>query len=151
MNQVVAYGPIESFLPFIPEYLVVLTNDQVTRLINRTSGDTCITQQDLDLLLQDGRTRKCIRAMQTDYWPCIDQDWTWYPKSEEAVWRSNKAQEILKQALSIQGNPLHKLNLIQACAQISGLDLNMLMARLELSRTSPEESLTEIFKRVKPT
>ena len=119
-------------------------------MINRTSGETVITQHGLDKFLHDNRTAKCVYWYKPDHWPCVDQEWIWYPKSEEATWRSNKAQELLKQAMSVQGNPVQKLDFIRACAQISGLDLEGLIFQLESNRASPKESLVDIFKRIKP-
>ena len=66
------------------------------------------------------------------------------------VWRGKKAEEMVRTAANLKGNPLLVLNLLEGASKLRDFDLRDFVSVLKAKRTT-EESLDAVFLRVRDT
>ena len=151
MHEIMAFGPVSTVRPYIPECLIIKDMDSSTITYITHTVEKVIERSELDRLLS---TREMVPLMPlvdlgTDSWICIGiSTHEIFLKAEEAKFRASKAIQLLEKSQNSSG--CEALKLLQACAHIIQLDLKGLMHKLESNRTSKAENFIDIFKRIKP-
>lgn len=71
------------------------------------------------------------------------------PIGEVERWKSEKSQELLKQAQSMTGDPDRRIVLLRVAAKLGNVPLKSIMDKIESARKSKNERLEDLFQRIK--
>ena len=66
-------------------------------------------------------------------------------------WRDQAAVDLVQKAMGTKGDPLHVLNMLESAAKLRSLDLAGFVTTLNVQRSNDDESLGEVFLRVRGT
>jgi hypothetical protein len=69
--------------------------------------------------------------------------------SDIGGWRDRVAVELVQHAMEIRGEPLRVLNMLESAAKLRSLDLADFVSVLNTQRANEDESLGEVFLRVR--
>ena len=130
--------------PHIPDFVLtehdgaamVLFRDMATRSCSDEERSTAIS---IDLRIGQGE------------WVVVDGR----PKSVKledlSEWRDQAAVDLVQKAMGTKGDPLHVLNMLESAAKLRSLDLAGFVTTLNVQRSNDDESLGEVFLRVRGT
>ncbi len=126
--KVVGYVSNKNVFPFIPNEIII--QDELTKKLIR-NGPCQVYEGDYIPLepfnLSEG------------YWFAVEEAGpVKFEFENELAWRSKRAQELVKQASTIQGDPLRVLEIGMAAAELQGLNLPELSRKVEEIRGQDE-------------
>lgn len=137
-------------LPYVPDLVIIKEGDRYWSLKkDQTLMDIGIIGY--KYLLDNGE----IYAIHEEKW--VDNHWISVEESktvlfsleEENKWRGKRAQELLAQTNSIKNNPEKVISMIRASGLLVNIKVPGLIKNLESQRKSADETLSDIFQRVK--
>lgn len=143
MWKIVGYGPV-SRQPSVPDY-VLLDDGNEKKCILRGDPRVCSEQPvpgeiaplDGSVLFFDGM------------WIAVEEDRVeTFVATHEKEWRAERSRRLIAEASSVHGDPVRKLQMMEAAGKLVGVDIPGLVRRLQLSKSSPDEDLAEVFRRV---
>ncbi len=144
-------GIVPDFFPYIPDRVVVERANRL-HLRGKNEGEEFdLTEGEFDQLVESGKMQRV--APPVDFpdglWPCVDQTVLWFPLKDEAGYRANTAKKLLAETGTVTGDPMTALRLVRAAAHMAKLNLPSVLSDIEGARSSPSESLAEIYARSK--
>lgn len=71
------------------------------------------------------------------------------PLADMDCWKNNMASKLVQEAMTIKGNPLKTLNMLESAAFLRNLDLGGFVSTLKTQRGNEDESLESVFLRVR--
>jgi hypothetical protein len=97
-------------------------------------------------------TRKVDLIMSSSQWIVIDSKKpVVIEKSEIEKWKNRRSEELVKEASGIKGNPLRVLDLLESAAKLKSFELSDFVRKLGEQRKDENESLEDLFLRVRGT
>jgi len=147
MIEVIAFGPPAATNPHVPDYIVVRDGPVLLRAGQGNKPDSEVI---LGPLLKSGHAIRLEPPIewQPDSWLVIDNKPAWILSGKMDDWRSLRSKEILTEA-SMMNDPEAKLARLKTAGRIAGVPVETLVGRLESARTSPDERLEDVYRRLR--
>jgi len=149
---VVAYGlhdGLEIDFPVVPDYLVLRQRDRYWRLDQSGEADVGAAWY------RHAVVHGLVSEIKASPWipgssAIVEESGIIiFPKEEEPERRAAMAKELVNQASSVKGNPERSLSLLRAAGKMVEIPVGELVSKLESARERPEESLLDIYRRVR--
>ena len=149
MWKIVGYGPSAAALPFVPDFILVQDDHLGTRCILRSDPRTGSEEPVPGVHVAHSGGVPFADGM----WVCIESDAEarTFLASAEKEFRSRRAQELAAYAMTLKGDPVRTLEIVQAAGALQGMDVPGLARRLQHSQERPDEPLPEVLERLRRT
>lgn len=145
---IIGYSPQAFLFPSIPERVVIKYRDRILCVSRDCYEEVEIGESGFKKLLDSNLVTRLEKPelFILDNWLCLEQSAiVWFKKSDEAIWRMNRARQLLVEAKDKPASA--SVFLLVSCANILGINLPTLFGELERYRKFPRETFSEIFDR----
>jgi hypothetical protein len=145
-TKIVAYGPVSSEIITVPEYLII--RDSQVFLLAKPK-ETTMCEVSLSNMLSQGTAVMISPYIEWKFgeWLVIeDNKCRLVTNSELDKWKIDKSVNLLNEA-KLEVDLEKRVGKIKTSASVAGVNLDQLLSDLEKLRTSPEETLEELFKK----
>jgi len=139
-------------LPYVPD-LFILREGERFWSVERISGEeTDVGRVGYDRMVSQGDVLPLPNpvAWEDGRWAAVEEGGlSFFDRSGEDRWKSERAKSLVEEARSLKGEPERALSLLRASGALVNIPVPGLVGRLERDRRSPDESLLDIYLRVK--
>lgn len=145
-------GPVPDDLPYVPDTFLLQEGERFW-MVERLSGkETDIGRTGYDHMASSGSFTVLEQAVpwEDGRWAAVEESGlAFFDKDGEDRWRSDRARELLAEGKALKEDPERALALFRASGTLVKIPVPSLVGHLERQRSSRNESLVDIYNRVK--
>lgn len=151
-HMIIGYGPVISWYPHVPEFIVLQTPTKIVKC-DQSGKTTDLTPKSLDDLVANKQIRLLDKHIQYENgdWVAIESgspvSFVKFKSNEIQKWTVDRATKMINE--STKQNPLRSLSTLDVAAKLCGIKLAELMRTLESKRIDKSDSIEDILKRIK--
>ena len=135
-------------LPYVPDVLYLRQGQRYWRLDR--DGESDVGVPGYQHALQSGTAETDPIPWEPGSWAIVEKGHVkLFPKASEEEVRAARARELVASAPTVRGDPEKVLSMLRAAGALVRVPVDNLVSKLESARASRDESLVEIFQRVR--